>query len=89
MSANKYQCPACGFQIFNRRVSKCEGCGDVLPKALLFTSEEIAALDAQYERNRKEREEQGRKARSYDLGGSGGGDGFGSFDIDGDGGGCD
>lgn len=89
MSQNKFRCPACGFQIFNRRIAKCEACGSQLPNELLFTPEEVAKLDAQYEQNRKHREEQMRRARSYDLGGSGGGDGFGSADFGGDGDACD
>lgn len=89
MSQNRFRCPACGFQIFNRRVAKCEGCGGQLPEELLYTPEEVARLDAHYEQTRTQREEQMRKARSYDLGGSGGGDGFGDSDFDGDGGASD
>jgi len=85
MNKNKFRCPACDFPIFNRRVAKCERCGGQLPAELLFTPEQMAKLDAQYEQSRKAREEQARKAGSYDLGG---GD-FGGFDSGGDGGGCD
>jgi predicted RNA-binding Zn-ribbon protein involved in translation (DUF1610 family) len=91
MSQTRFRCPACGFQIFNRRVQKCESCGNSLPAELLFTSEEIKRLDAEHERTRKEREELSRKSRSHDISGPPGADGFGSLDPggDGDGGGCD
>jgi hypothetical protein len=86
----KFRCQACGFQIFNRRVPKCEACGNLLPKELLFTTEEIAALDARHEQSQKDREKAKRKSRnSNDSGGSSGGGDFGNMDADGDGGGCD
>jgi hypothetical protein len=40
----KLSCPACGFQVFNRRYSKCEQCAAELPSSLLYTVEERAAL---------------------------------------------
>lgn len=91
MNPKSFQCPACGFQIFNRRVPSCEACGITLPKELLFSAEEIAELDAQFERGKKDREAQRRKIqRTNDFSGSlGGGDGSASFDSGGDGGGCD
>jgi hypothetical protein len=91
MNPMTFQCPACGFQIFNRRVPKCEACEVTLPEELLFSAEEIAALDAQFERGKKDREEQKRKIRrTNDFTGSlGGVDGSGGFDGGGDGGGCD
>jgi DNA-directed RNA polymerase subunit RPC12/RpoP len=86
----KYRCPSCGFQIFNRRFPKCESCGATLPSELLFTPEEIAALDAEHEKSRREREARARKAKRgrADYGGEGFG---GSWDSggDGDGGGGD
>ena len=82
---NRYRCPACGFQIFNRRVPKCESCGTVLPPDLLFTREQIADLDAQHEKSRKEQIARAREARggSGDSGASGS---DASWDF---GGGCD
>jgi hypothetical protein len=89
MSLNKFRCPACGFQVFNRRVAKCEACGGELPNDLLFTREDVAKLDAQHELTRKDREAQMRNARSHNVGGSSGGDGSGDFGLGGDGGCCD
>lgn len=89
MSLDKFRCPACGFQIFNRRVTKCEGCGCELPSELLFSRDEVTKLDAQYELGRKEREAITRRARSHDLGGSSGIGSSGDFDSDGGGNGCD
>jgi hypothetical protein len=86
----KYRCPSCGFQIFNRRVPKCESCGAMLPSELLFSQDQIAALNAEHEKNRKER-----AARALAVRGRGssseGGDVGTSWDFDGggDGGGCD
>jgi hypothetical protein len=88
MAAVEFRCPACGFRIFNRRVPRCELCGVALPPELLFSREEAAALDAEHEKSRKEREARLRRnpGRSPDLGDAGaswGGEG------DGDGGGAD
>lgn len=90
MTIVKYRCPSCGFQIFNRRVQKCESCGGKLPQELLFSPQQIAALDAEHERSKKERE-----ARARGIGRGSGDSGSGSSDISwdfgggGDGGGCD
>ena len=91
LSQTKYRCPACGFQIFNRRVQKCESCGHSLPTELLFTPEELKQLDTAYARARKEREESSRKSGSHDNSGFDGSDSSGAFDsgCDGGGGGCD
>ena len=83
-SERPYRCPACGFQIFNRRVAKCESCGGALPPSLLFTAQQIAALDAEHDQNRKIREARVRNERENSA--SSGGDG--SFGGD-DGDGCD
>lgn len=84
MPAVRYRCPTCGFQIFNRRVSKCESCGAALPSELLFSRQQIAALDAEHEKSEKQRRARARSGRD-----DGTGD-FGlSFDYGGDGGGCD
>ena len=52
----KHRCPACGFAIFNRRVAKCESCSAALPAELLFTPQQITAIDAEHERNEKIRQ---------------------------------
>ena len=40
----KMSCPACGFQVFNRRYPRCEGCGSDLPASLVFSDQERRAL---------------------------------------------
>ena len=40
----KMSCPACGFQVFNRRYPKCERCGSGLPASLLYSDQERQAL---------------------------------------------
>jgi hypothetical protein len=86
MQMNKYRCPACGFQIFNRRVRNCESCGAELPADLLLSPKEIAVLDAEQERSRKATEARRRKERQGG-GGDLGGEGSWSGGNDGDGGG--
>jgi hypothetical protein len=90
---NKYRCPTCGFQIFNRRVRKCESCGGELPEDLLFSAKEVAAMDAEHERNRKERETQARKRKQSDSADASGYGAYGSWSggdaSDDGGGGCD
>jgi hypothetical protein len=63
---SKYRCPACGFQIFNRRVAKCESCGAALPAELLLSAEGIAALDAAHEKSKKERAARARVEKGAD-----------------------
>ena len=83
MPTVKYRCPSCGFQIFNRRVSTCESCGAALPSELLFSQEQIAALDAEHEKSEKQRRARARSGRGDAAGDSGlwidfgGGDGGG------------
>lgn len=70
-----YQCPKCNGVIYNRRSNICGFCGDELPVELLFTAEEIVALDrdaaeAEIARKRKEEadeEAQEQKDRSATL----------------------
>jgi len=54
-----YQCPKFNGVVYNRRSNICGFCGSELPAELLFTAEEIAALDkeadeAEARRKRKE-----------------------------------
>jgi len=37
----EFRCPACGFRVFNRRYSRCEGCGAGLPAELLLSDADI------------------------------------------------
>lgn len=68
---SKYRCPKCDFQIFNRRVSKCESCHSPLPAELLLTTQEKAALDAEHEKNAKKRAEEARKEKNKSNNGGG------------------
>jgi uncharacterized membrane protein YgcG len=90
-SNQRFECPACGFLIYNRRVSKCEACSAELPKELLLTPRQIAELDAAHEKSRKEREARAQRDKSQETtwGGEGswsgsdggsGGDGGGGGD---------
>ena len=38
------KCPDCGFRVFNRRFPKCESCGAVLPASMVYTANELLAL---------------------------------------------
>lgn len=40
----KMSCPACGFQVFNRRYPKCERCHSDLPASLVYSDQERRAL---------------------------------------------
>ena len=54
-----YQCPKCNGVVYNRRSNICGFCGAELPAGLLFTAEEISALDkdaAEAEARRKRQE---------------------------------
>lgn len=79
-----YKCPACGFQIYNRRVTKCEKCHQPLPADLLFSTTEVAALNTQYESSKKARDAQAdRDSAAGDSGGSSADIYFGGIDIGG------
>jgi hypothetical protein len=84
MGVVRYRCPACGFQIFNRRLAKCESCGAALPSDLLLNDDQKATLDANHEKGRKARAGRKRADRSGDTGGGGSGT---WWDVGGDGGG--
>ena len=67
----KYECPSCERAVLNRKINKCLYCGAELPEALLFTKEEIAAMDA---KDRNNQEQKNRHLSSHF--GSGAGSGF-------------
>lgn len=51
-------CPACGFQVFNRRYPKCKSCGAELPESIAYNeSERQALLKSEVERLDKEHEQ--------------------------------
>ena len=54
MTEPSWNCPACGFRVFNRRYPKCESCGAQLPQSLLYTDLELSALREQEQRARSE-----------------------------------
>lgn len=78
----KYQCPNCNFAIFNRRIKKCESCGTPLPPELLYTDEQIASIDAEFESNKRKvaqlQRNLGLGGGTADGGSVGGSDGCGS-----------
>ncbi|MBU1213948.1 MAG: hypothetical protein KKA63_01795 [Gammaproteobacteria bacterium] len=85
----RYRCAACDFPIFNRRVKRCESCGEALPEELLYSARQIASIDAEFEKNKAQVD---RMKRSLGANGGVGGDtGGGDFggSCGGDGGGCD
>lgn len=79
----KYKCPNCSFVIFNRRIKKCESCGTSLPAELLYTDEQIASIDAEFETNKRK---VAQLRRNMGLGGGGGADGGSTGGGDGCGG---
>ena len=85
----RYRCPSCNFPIFNRRVKRCESCGADLPQSLLYSEEQIASIDAEFEKNKAQVD---RMKRNMGVPGSVGGDVSGGDwggSCGGDGGGCD
>ena len=62
----RFQCPACGFTVFNRRVPKCESCSALLPEALLFGAEDLAAINAEHQRNENIRKDLAREAEDIE-----------------------
>jgi len=61
-TTNRFRCPACGFAVYNRRVSTCESCGANLPEELLLTARQLAYIDTEHARDEKIRGELARKA---------------------------
>ena len=41
---SKMSCPACGFQVFNRRYPKCERCDSDLPASQVYSDQQRRAL---------------------------------------------
>ena len=39
-----FQCPSCGFTIFNRRYPKCERCGTPIPDVFKYTAEQAREM---------------------------------------------
>ncbi len=61
-STARFQCPACGFAIFNRRLAACESCKAPLPAALLFSGSDLARLEQEAARIEKIRRDMAREA---------------------------
>jgi hypothetical protein len=77
----KFVCPSCERPIYNRRIDKCEFCGETLPSELLYSENEVGNLDKQQTESLK------KKINTSSNSSSGGADFF-STDF-GDSGGCD
>lgn len=58
------KCPSCGFTVFNRRYPNCERCKQLLPRDVVYSSEEVAALQASEKTAELARRAQGRAASS-------------------------
>ena len=43
--AETFQCPSCGFTIFNRRYPKCERCGSPIPDVFKYTAEQAREMN--------------------------------------------
>ncbi|MDO6528036.1 hypothetical protein Q4519_20380 [Motilimonas sp. 1_MG-2023] len=77
----KFVCPSCERPIYNRRIEKCEFCGDALPNELLYSQNDVDNLDRQQAESLK-------RQTNTSSSSSGGGADFFSIDF-GDSGGCD
>jgi ribosomal protein L37AE/L43A len=71
-----FRCPACGFTVFNRRVKRCEKCGEALPPGFGYNERDltlIAAEEARVARVRdalqRDRDEEERKRLQRQGGG--------------------
>ncbi|WP_374429116.1 hypothetical protein [Ideonella dechloratans] len=56
-TASRFRCPACGFTVFNRRLTHCEACRAPLPESLRFDAPALARLErdaAEIDRQRAE-----------------------------------
>ena len=62
----RFQCPHCGFAVFNRRVAKCESCSATLPTDFRFSAKELSILDTENQRNEKIRADLARQARELE-----------------------
>jgi hypothetical protein len=59
----RFRCPACGFAVFNRRVSACESCKAPLPASLRFNDDELARLEKESARIDKIRRDMAQEAQ--------------------------
>jgi hypothetical protein len=62
----RYRCPACGFTIFNRRVTACEACHAPLPDTLRFSTADLARLAEDEARNAAIRQALARQAEELE-----------------------
>ena len=75
--SSRFNCPTCGFAVFNRRLAACESCKAPLPASLRFSADELAGIERESARIEKirrdmaqeaERLEQERRRRQGDAG---------------------
>ena len=76
----RFRCPACGFAVFNRRVSRCESCAAELPIECRLTPREVTHMDADHARNEAARAEIRREADAREAARGRGDGGGGSVD---------
>lgn len=62
----RFRCPACGFTVFNRRLSTCESCKAPLPENMRLTEAECTRMEQDEERNARTRQELARQAEELE-----------------------
>ena len=69
----QFVCPECDHTIFNRRLPDCEKCGALLPEALRYSEQHLAAIAkeqaTQQKRKKRHQASLKEKLRPYTLGG--------------------
>jgi len=49
-ASERFRCRVCGFQVFNRRLSRCERCDQPLPADMGYGPAELALIEAEQQR---------------------------------------
>ena len=63
----RFRCPACGFTVFNRRLSACESCKAPLPQSMQMDDGDRLRLAQDEERNAKARQDLARQAAELEA----------------------
>ena len=61
-ASERFRCPACGFRVFNRRLSLCERCAQPLPADMAYGPSELALIEAEQQRVEQARASLARQA---------------------------